>query len=416
MTTITWAQSGKTLRGRAAVEDLSVAMAVDPNTVTTTTHTVNDAIVATDTVANGFASGTLSAPANVGSQGVTYQSQTPAVCSVDSSGRVAKVSNGTCLILVQSKKDSLVFQQPISGTPLVSTRLQQYVAGSLARHVSDAMASLVAGKTPDDATLLNYSTYSGDYPSLTIARNPQNFAAGIDLTGMSVARSDLSTGYWPACLVSKRHYIAANHVTGANFSFCWLAADGTQVRATALSHTNIAGTDLHVGYLDQDMPASIKRFKVLPANFRSYLPSSGTYWLPSLSKRQVVGNDASAAINTPKYDALRVLPVKFIDTESTYYGSNGHYAYVPVIGKLDPADPLRAWQVPLHSGDSSGPSWLLINGEAVLLGHYAEVTGAPHLGDYITQVEAAMNSLASAQGDGTSYSLTKISLAGFNAY
>ena len=99
-------------RGRAAVEDLSVAMAVDPNTVTTTTHTVNDAIVATDTVANGFASGTLSAPANVGSQGITYQSQTPVVCSVDPSGRVAKISNGTCLILVQSKKDSLVFNSP----------------------------------------------------------------------------------------------------------------------------------------------------------------------------------------------------------------------------------------------------------------------------------------------------------------
>ena len=123
-------------------------------------------------------------------------------------------------------------------------------------------------------TLLNYSTYSGDYPSLTIARNPQNFAAGIDLTGMSVARSDLSTGYWPACLVSKRHYIAANHVTGANFSAGLLLTAPRCVQRRSAIPTSRAPICMSGTSTKTCLPAS-SGSKSVASQLRSYLPSSG---------------------------------------------------------------------------------------------------------------------------------------------
>lgn len=419
MTIARFEEGAKLVRGFGSSDAIGCSIVDDPvgNPATVVDTVVKDVKIRTKSWFDATPNFRLVPNVNKGSEGMRFASQTPDVCSVESDGHATVLKAGTCKILLTSNSDKTIVKRELTSTPYSEKSFVSYESGSLARHVWDAMMALINGKTPTDATLLNYSVINDDWANPVVVRNASNFAASLDLSGMSVMRADNGNGFWPAALVSKRHFIAANHVTsGAQFAYCWMAPNGTMVKATPISSRQIPGTDLLIGYLDQDIPAGIKRFKVLPSNYRSYLPSSTDYWLPSLSKRMVVGSNQGAWVNTPRYDALRILSVKFKDTESAYYGSNGHYAYVPVIGKSDPTLPYAAWEWPLHNGDSCGPSWLVINGEAVLLGHYAEVTGSPHIADYMTQVEAAMNAMASAAGDATSYSLQKADLSAFTAY
>lgn len=349
---------------------------------------------------------------------VGWSANTPAIATITNDGIVTRVSDGLAKFDASGIYGVRRFPRQMTrtgGGPV--TVFDSYAAGSLARHIFDQMAALVAGKTASDATRLNYSTRSGDYTNPVLVRNASNFAASVDLSGMSVWRSDLNSfGYWPAALVSARHFITSNHVAGGNnFGYCWMTPGGVFVKANCIAYYVIPGTDIQVGYLDQDIPAGVKRFKVLPTNFASYLPSTTDYQIPSLSKRQAVGDDSGAWISTATYDSLRVLPVKLKDTLTASY-SVLPYAQVPVIGQLDPNSAFAAWEVPLHTGDSAGPGWLMINGEAVLLGTYADTQGCPHLGNFITQIEASMNTLAASKGDVTTYSLAKVNLAGFSTY
>lgn len=422
--TIKYAPGATTLRGLTPDFDYSAAIVETPTSIPATggsQTTVQDRLMRATTT-GGSDNNCIYRPQPVTLDGhdpmVTWSSLTPSVATITADGSASRVSDGLAVFEASGiyGKRQYKRQMTRSGAGAVDV-FDGYVAGSLGKHIVDQMTALVAGKTPSDATRLNYSTRTGDFSSPVIARNGANFAASIDLSGMSVWRSEVNNhGYWPCALVSSRHVIAANHVAGGGlFSYAWLTPGGAIVKASVVAAKVIEGTDLQVGYLDQAMPAGVKRFKVLPANYRSYLPSAATYWIPALSKRQKVGDDMVAWIDTATYDAMRILPTRLAEVTGSDFVTR-HYAEVPRIGQLDPADPLRAWQTELHTGDSGGPHFLVINGEAVLLGHYADVAGCPHIADYATQIEAAMNAMAVAAGDATSYSLSRVSLSGFPTY
>jgi len=420
---IIYQPGAKGIRGMGVSEDYSVYVAETPGIVTqgtTTPRTTNDAVFNRITSAVTINNARYQAVnANPRYPSCTWKSLNPDIASITPDGVVSGITNGVATFEVTGPFGKRRFTRTIAlSAPSTVDVFSNYVIGSLARHIVDAMTSMVAGKSPSDSTLLNYSTFSGDYANPVVVRNQSNIAAGIDLSGMSVFRSEgQNNGYWPGCLVTKRHYVAANHVTGGGASsYCWMAPNGTFEKATPLSVYHVPNTDLHIGYLDRDVPTSIKRFKILPANYRNYLPSARSLWIPSLSKRMVVGNDGAPGSNTPKYDSMRILPVRLDTGPSNYFGDYTPYAIVPTAGNLDPSDPFRSWEVVLHNGDSSGPSWFLINGEPVLLGHYAEITGSPHLADHIAELETQMNTLAALNGDGTSYSFSKIDLSSFPTY
>lgn len=350
---------------------------------------------------------------------VQWTSLTPAVATISVDGSVVTpVATGRAVFEATGRYGTRRYTGLVvfSGPSAVDTVIG-YQPGSLARHIWDGTLALIDGKTPSDETLLNYSTRTGDYNSSTVVRNASSFAAGIDLSGMSVWRSEsANNGYWPCAAVGPRHTICANHTRLANgvpYGYGWYTPAGEYIQANVVSRQQIGTTDILVEYLDRDLPASIKRFKVLPSNYRSYLPSSTSYRLPTLSKRQAAGVLGSPTISTARYDALRVLSCWFADSTS---GNVVHLARVPQYNQLDASVPWAAWEWPLHTGDSSGPSWFVINGEAVLLGHYYNVEGSPHIGDYLTEIDAAMVALATAAGDATPYALQRASLAGFAVY
>lgn len=422
--TITYSPGAMNLVGLTSDQDYRTQIIETPSAVITpggTYNTVQDRVMRSTISSasdNNCTYNTLPLNLNGDPVSVTWTSLTPNVATISSLGEVIRVSDGNASFesngLYGKRRFSRTMTRTGGGTVTV---FDSYATGSLAKHITDAMTTLINGKTPSDTTLLNYSTFSGDYTSPNVVRNTNNFAASIDLSGMSIFRNEAqNNGYWPAALVSSRHFICANHVTGGGgFSYCWMAPDGSYVKATAIDYYVIPGTDLQVGYLDQAIPAKIKKFKVLPSNYKTYLPSTGSYTLPSLSKRMALGQ-SDVTTSTAKYDSLRVLSVKMYNQAIGGYGTDTPYVNVPVTGQLDPTSVFAPWEVVLHTGDSSGPSWLLINGEPVLLGHYAEITGSPSIADYISTIESHMNSMALAHGDGTSYSLTKVDLSGFPSY
>ena len=78
-----------------------------------------------------------------------FTSLKPSIATVDASGAVTRVGNGTARILAHSAKCQKSIDVAVSqvGGQTINSFLR-YVSGSLARHCADAVDAAIAGKTP----------------------------------------------------------------------------------------------------------------------------------------------------------------------------------------------------------------------------------------------------------------------------
>jgi hypothetical protein len=335
-----------------------------------------------------------------------FVNRSPSVCTVDANGLVTATANGIAKVDVVTGIGTRRWEQLMlaNQTAVSAPQFQGYVAGSLAKHIVDQMAALISGKVPSDDTLntfasnrygINAVNINGDNQAPDAVWNPNNFAAAIDLTGMTVGT--FYGGIFPAALVSPRHVIRAKHVSSQG-KCVWKGTDGNFYSANIVRSQALTG-DICVGYLDAAIPATVKPFKVLPSNYASYLPSVSKQALPALSKRYSGG------------DKLRILEFWIMQNQGIYSSTFAvNTNSVPVAGSQ-----FAPWFSPIIDGDSSSPQWFVINGEAVILNCLWNPSGGTHYGDYVPQIEAAMNALKDA-GDGTTYSLLHPTLSSFPTY
>lgn len=305
----------------------------------------------------------------------TFTSLDPSIATVDEHGRVARVTDGTARVIVSTrlvKRRADISVARIVGT--ITTTFDNFVAGSLARHCTDAVDSRIAGKSAATAkSIHNGTTY-----------NALRWTADIDLACLT---REIPRG----TLVSPRHIVGAEHYQpGASVTF--LAADGTIVARTVTSRQNVGlanavdnyATDVVVCLLDSDVPASIGFAKVLPSAYADHLPGI-TNGIPGLcldqDEQALVGDlfalSATRATFRPPTDAQRL-----------------------------------AFYEPKISGDSGNPALLLINGEPVIVTTwtFGGAGSGPNYAAIAAQINAAMTTL------GGGYQLTEANLTGFAVY
>ena len=320
-----------------------------------------------------------------------YSNNSGIILGPDQFGIASGILSGSTSLVAISTDGSLSAANVIvnSGVGAVSTTFDDYVAGSLAKEVSDAIDTRISGKTPSVAKPI-FTTQN--HTTSTYVRNSGCWASDLDLTPISPWNSTggpLRAG----TLISPRHVLFCEHYNfhpsvGATIRF--IASDGTAVNRTISAletHPDYSPfyPDITIGLLDSDVPASIGFVKILPQNWANYLPSlSKSYTLPCL----VLDQEEKALISN----------LYTIDRSANF---------------LIPTQSARfAFYETIIEGDSGNPAFLIIDDELVIITVWT--FGGPGRGTSISDHKDAINTMMSSLGGG--YSLTEIDLSGFTDF
>lgn len=289
---------------------------------------------------------------------------------------------GSCRLFATSG-DGEVVSVPVtasSGSPATVDTPSGWVTESLAKHLIDQIDSRLVGQ------MAVFSQQDGT----TFTRNPQCWAAGIDLTCASPWNS--TGGLQRAgTLISPRHVLFVKHsnfhpAVNATIKF---VTQGNEVVSRTLSaiatHPEYVPhyPDIVVGVLDADVPESISFAEVLPADWADYLPSvSASNPIPVLRLNRT--ERASVA---------------------EFLGATGTF-------RLQFPQANQAFYETIVTGDSGNPVFLVLDGKPVLLGlfTFGGVGGGTFLAAHVSAVNAMMSSL------GGGYSLAFADLSEFPNY
>lgn len=317
-------------------------------------------------------------------QPVTLSSLSTGVLSTPSASGVATYqAPGQCTFRAESPDGEVALKTVTASTnsPAVVDTFQSWATGSLARHCTDQIDSLIAGKTQ----LNLYSDYQPYSNSNTFARNSACWANGIDLSCASPWNSSNGALY-AGTLVSPRHVVFCEHgffypPNGTTMYFS--SPTGVVITRTLTGSVAVQGADIRVGILNADVDSGVTFAKVLPSQTSDYLPGLGfTSTVPVICLNQTERASISA-MSGLGYLFSNIPPAAY----QSYYGELILY-------------------------DSGNPAFLVVNGDPVLLGVFTN--GGPGTGASIAYSATAVNAAMTSLGGG--YQLTTVNLSGFTNY
>lgn len=399
--------SGTLIRGYNVSEDFSIIVIARDNIIsrgTTGTVTVGDASVtqSTTSIVDHEFDISVNIPLNARSQSYTLNNLTSSIISI-SGNSATRISDGLAEVNVNTALGNRLGTFSVSRqSPTTTNVFNNFIAGSLAKAISDTIDASISGKTQGDpyyfpgvswppataVTGTNQSLFSTWNPSTqSITRNSGLFVSSIDWS--CLAASYANGGGFGGTLISPRHFITANHnlLNGNAIGTLQFVDSSNNVRSATVSSgsfVNIAGTDITVVKLNADVPSGINFAKVLPANFRTKLPNI-QYGIPCIMGDQ--------------FKTFRI-------GEWNNVASPGNFAFIgtpKVSGRIP-------WYNTPVGGDSSSPSFLIISGAPVVLTCWSTASGGGNYADYITEINAAMTTL------GGGYQLTTVDLSGFTSF
>lgn len=276
-----------------------------------------------------------------------------------------------------------------------------WASGSAARAATDNLDALIVGKSPATAKAIFSSK---DHAAGTYSRNPDCWAQGIDLTGVSVWQSS-SGSRLCSTLVTRRHAIMAAHaMVGVGATVRFVTAQNETVERTVIGRRRLPtytgapyhDDDLALCVFDSDLPESIAAVSVIAGGWLSRFPSMS-------AETATRGRIPALAIDQER-NAL------VTDWERVAESS--------VVFRI-PTDAQRAlFYEPLIGGDSSNPGLLIINNTPVLftVWTFGGAGRGTMIGDRIAELNALIMALDASVGIDTGYTLTQFNLNDFPIY
>ena len=269
-------------------------------------------------------------------------------------------------------------------------QFNRYAPGSLGLHITeqiDALAAVV-GKSVNI-----YSTATA--PTGPYVRNSNVWTKSSDLAGIMANRSSGSTHVGSVV-------VAPDIVTGSIHAMFGVGSTMRFVDSENVVHTRTLaesaafGTDIVLWRLNEALPETVKRYKVLPSAWLDYLPSMPNRYgegtgciLPIISVKRT-------RIVTRDWDGL------LLDPENEFYRSCIHR-------EPTNADRLQ-YSLATQLGDSGYPMFIIINGEPIWIGNHWGFASGAFISDLITEANAAIDSL------GSESTLQTVDLSGFTNY
>lgn len=264
-----------------------------------------------------------------------------------------------------------------------------FISGSLARTISDDIDSRIA--TKDSSHKPIYSTQN--HATSTYVRNANCWAADLDLTCISPWNS-AGSNTRAGTLISPRHVLHAAHYPMYNGNTIrFVTQDNTVITRTitnVINHPSYVPyyPDIRIAVLDSDVPNTISFAKILPQDWADYLPSIGSNILNANVPALVLDQEEKALIAEWRSSST---------LNSFIYPTNSQRLL---------------FSESLIVGDSGNPSFLIIDGELVLLAVWT--FGGGGSGTNIMLQKDAINSMMTTLGGG--YQLTEIDLSGYPTY
>ncbi len=265
---------------------------------------------------------------------------------------------------------------------------------NLSAHVTAQIDDRIAGLSANDTTKKIFTTQN--FADQVYVRNPNVWTSRgtpIDLTGLSPWNA---TGKhrMAGVLISPRHIaFAAHYQIGNGVEVVFVDNGNNVVTRTLTAKRTVSSTDIAIGVLNEDVPASITHYPIISqSQFDDHLQ-------PLTVPMLVLDQEEKALIKDI--------------THRTYYMTPDH----PILGhkaasaSADPKSLQRSlFDETLIGGDSGNPGFIIIDGKpALMITHHTSMTGPsyPHLLD---RVNEAMTTLGGGH-QAASYDLSCFGIA-----
>lgn len=317
------------------------------------------------------------------------------------------LNNKSEVISVSSNQTSYFLNQAFTSriitTGTVDTFLN-FLSTSLAQHCINNIDSRLIGKTRSDTTIQLYNSSNLDKAAGNYTRNSNLWCADLVdkltcIVPFIYRNSTTGSSLFGATPITKRHLIYPCHIAHPNGSiYDFVNTDNSVVKRTQIQkklspnyNPSTYVFDFCVGLLDSDLPNSIYIPKLLPTNWRNFLPniqyripifSTHEYELASVRDWVLVDNINYAAFTQP------------INTKRNEF-------YQSVI-----------------NGDSGNPVFLIINNELVLLSSwtFGGLGSGVNYSDFIPEINQLIADVDALAGINTGYQVSTIDLSGFPSY
>lgn len=307
-----------------------------------------------------------------------------------------------------------------------------HLSGSLAKHIYDQTAAIANGSTSSPNHYPIYSVFN--FTSNVFVKNTACWAASLDFSGVSVNKSG-SGGVTSVVMVTPRHAVGAAHysppadpnggpVVGDKIYFCDSSNNTVERTVVAAMNTD---ADARIVKFDTDVPASVKKYKLLPANWKNYIPRDypivthpiyGTayhyaaFYVPLIVMSHYRWDSSWPLQRANRYAYIYLSYVQWGEetngsiNKASIIGSpasNTYFSGAFVDYNGEPSG--------IQGGDSGLPCFYPINGDLVfVMKHFAPASGSM-LSDFVGSIQSAINSIG-AEG----HTLQTASMSGFTDF
>lgn len=400
--------SAPVLRGLTQAEDITISVVSD-DVYSGSAIYAADALVSGPTGV-GVRRYTINViPGSLGWSG-SIANSTPEVADL-SGGVLTSINDGLATVLIDG----------IDGKRMVSLQcaagLDQFTypigfkSGSLADHVSALISSYIVGKTANDATT---QVYTG-----VATPNPTRIAQDIDMSWQEVAHGTPAGPFdyygGPCSLISPRHALLAGHYRAAPGDVVNFRRRDGSIQSVTIAASEEYGNDIGMYFFDQPVTncafvklVSIETLQAKCPNLYSLGSPLTAYGVPVLITPY--NNFGSPPVSYRRKLLIAEVIRSYVNTDGRQIGWSG-----PTNAEL------AAWFPPdVRPGDSgSAVFWPIIepgqtSPTCVLLTQFHSADSGPELGNRISDINSAMNTLAGVP-QGT-YSVQIADLSAFTSF
>ena len=324
--------------------------------------------------------------------------KTSQIATIGEDGAINRVTPGTCRLALQGPI-TIPFTLDLGNKGGTIDPSAVAVAGSLAKHCQDQVNSRVDSSMTMEANGMIFSALN--HTTQVYTRNENLWCADIDMTCASPWNSDFTN--YNSSTVNRKFgtLVTPMHVLGAKHQYYevgtilrFIAGDDTIHTREIVGKEDYATADLTIYTLDRDVPAAITPCKVLPSDWGDYMANNSLTLPPALSIDQ----------------EQKELISSFISARGSYTGT---------LALAAPADTDQAiFNESKVSGDSGGPSFLIVNGELVLIMtfHYGGGGSGPIVSKYIAEINQMIIDSDAQSGLSTGYTVTEADFSAFPSY
>jgi hypothetical protein len=263
-----------------------------------------------------------------------------------------------------------------------------FVPGSLGRHIYDQVRLYANNATTAPQHYALFSTFNQQ--TNAYVKNTDSWAASLNWTGMMVNKVG-SPGVTRVTAITPHHAIGASHYGPEAGDVIYFCDENNQTVARTISaRTDLGGnTDCCIVRLSEALPAQVKTYKTLPANWEDYAPVNQESPIETRIKNWPIVVTSHYRWDA-EWSGQRSGRFAYVYTTSR---SSNFILFNPAQDVVNNFPNYNGVPSGIRGGDSGGPCFFIINGELALVHCFLGGNGGPFHPSFLSQIQAALDTL-----------------------